>query len=195
MYHTLSLQVRGGGHVDCFTPIYRSESVGQVYLFVITWLYLLYDIIPADMRGKIWLCYDAMCKLTKTRAMKEPLPLPEPYSHMFLRLNKAVDELHIRNHTEEYCLQNLKPSRITDMHPDLTSRNTMSAEQTFVWLARYKRITSSMPRNHHLFFIHRMVTLRNRNTAACYKAGKKPLLPTERNYKFQRNTPEHFWHV
>ena len=56
----------------------------------------------------------------------------------------------------------------------------MAAEQTFVWLSRFKKILCAMPKVHHLFYLHRMVKHRNAYTTACYKYGKKPLLPKAR---------------
>ena len=37
--------------------------------------------------------------------------------------------------------------------------NTMAAEQTFVWLSRFKKILAAMGKTHHLFYLHRMVNL------------------------------------
>ena len=56
----------------------------------------------------------------------------------------------------------------------------MVAEQTFVWLSRFKKILCAMPKVHHLFYLHRMVKHRIAYTTACYKNKKKPLLPKAR---------------
>lgn len=63
-------------------------------------------------------------------------------------------------------------------HPNF---NTMAAEQTFVWLSRFKKILAAMGKTHHLFYLHRMVKIRNRYTELCYRCGRKPLLPTCKN--------------
>ena len=39
--------------------------------------------------------------------------------------------------------------------------NTMSCEQTFACLLRFKKILSAMPQTHHHFYLHRMVQRRN----------------------------------
>ena len=60
-------------------------------------------------------------------------------SEGLLNLNKAINGLHLRNHKNESCHKNYNPSRIAEMYPDLAeSKNTMAAEQTFVWLGRLK---------------------------------------------------------
>ena len=103
-------------------------------------------------------------------------------SEGLLNLNKAIDGLHLRNHKNESRHKNYNPSRIAEMYPDLAeSKNTMAAEQTFVWLGRLKKIMSSMGKTHHLFYLHRMVQRRNRYTSHCYKQKRKPLLPKLRN--------------
>ena len=53
----------------------------------------------------------------------------------------------------------------------------MIAEQTFAWLSRYKKIVCSMDKLHHLFFLHRIVSRRNKYTHLCISTGRKVLLP------------------
>ena len=123
-----------------------------------------------------------MCNLNKLRASKEKLPLPKPFDSMWHVINKCIDGLHIRNHKDKNCQEQYNPSQIGEMHPDLAdTRNTMAAEQTFVWLGRYKKIMLNMGKDHHLFFLHRMISRRNRYTSKCLQKGKSPLLPKVRN--------------
>ena len=152
----------------------RSESPSQVFLMVIRRLYsLLQQIEPSQWKNVI-VCYDNMCHLDCLRAAQRPLPLPHPYNTMWQEVTKIIDSLHITNHKDERCLEKYSPSQVKEDHPHY---NTMVCEQTFVWLSRYKKIVCSMPKNHHLFFIHRMVKRRNRYTERCYALRKKPLLP------------------
>ena len=52
--------------------------------------------------------------------------------------------------------------------------NTMACEQTFVRASRFKTVICSMPRIHHLFFLHRIVKYRNKYTKKCHRLlGKK----------------------
>ena len=142
--------------------------------------------LPVSEHSKIWLAYDNMCQLVRCKASKGPLPLPAPYDNMWSRINKIVDGLHIKNHVDPHCHTDLHPDNIYDMYPELEgTRNTQAAEQTFVWLGRFKKIVCSMPKVHHLFYLHRMVKKRNTYTAKCYKRGKQPLLPSIRNSKSQ----------
>jgi len=119
-----------------------------------------------------------MCQLVRLKAAKALLPLPTPFDAMWLSISKAIDAFHIANHKDKNCHTELHPDNISSMYPEIAkSKNTQAAEQTFVWLGRYKKIVCSMSKTHHLFYLHRMVIKRNRYSAKCYKAGKKPLLP------------------
>ena len=56
--------------------------------------------------------------------------------------------------------------------------NTMTAEETFSWMSRYKKILNSMKKTHFHFVLHRLIKDRNRYTVGCYKEGRKPVLPS-----------------
>ena len=155
-----------------------------ILLAMLDWLYSAIKAVQsAEWRG-IWLAYDNMCQIVKLRVAQNDLPLPTPFNGMFKSINKIVDALHIRNHTQEMCHSDLHPDNIYEMYPELRgTRNTQAAEQTFVWLGRFKKIVSSMNKVHHLFYLHRLVVRRNRYIGKCYRMGKKPLLPSMRNSK------------
>ena len=55
--------------------------------------------------------------------------------------------------------------------------NTESAEQTFVWLGKFKKILNSMNKKKHMFFLYCLVRERNIYTEWCYANGLKPKLP------------------
>jgi hypothetical protein len=79
--------------------------------------------------------------------------------------------------TIKTCQEKYDPRPLKE---EIPNGNTMAAEQTFVWLSRYKKILCAMPKVHHLFYLHRIVKHRNKYTVKCYKNGKKPLLPKAR---------------
>ena len=159
---------------------HRSEAQSPVFIILISWLYLTLRTIPYKAWKGIWLAYDNICNIIKLRAAQEKLPLPDKFTKMWQKV--IVDGLHINNHKHEHCKTALHLDNIYRMYPDLKgTRNTMAAEQTFVWLGRYKKIISSMPKLHHLFFLHRLVKRRNRYNSECYKNHRKPLLPKLRN--------------
>lgn len=91
---------------------------------------------------------------------------------------KVIDSLHIKNHKDEKCHQLYHPDKVHKINENI---NLMCAEQTFVWLSRYKRIMCSMNKTHHLFFLHRLIVLRNEYTKMCHDVGRKPLLPKAKN--------------
>jgi len=60
----------------------------------------------------------------------------------------VIDELHFRNHTDQVCKGKYNPSVISEKHRGVSF---MSAELTFAWLSRFRKILSAMPKTHHLF--------------------------------------------
>ena len=133
--------------------------------------------IPASKWNEVFLAYD-MCHVDGMKVTQRPiLPFPAPYDTMWFKINKLIDSLHINNHKSEECRTKYNPAKVKEKLPDA---NTMAEEQTFTWLSRFKKILCSMPKVHHLFYLHRMVTRRNEYTVRCYQVGKKPVLPKSR---------------
>lgn len=160
-----------------FCLYYRSESAGQVFLFLLAWLFITVEKIQVESWSSLFLAYDNMCQVNRMRVAQAELPLPPPFNKMWLMINKIIDELHIRNHVSQ-CQELMHPKQFGEMYPDLKeTKNTMAAEQTFVWLGRFKKIVCSMPKVHHLFYIHRVVRRRNDYNERYYRLGKKPVLP------------------
>ena len=122
----------------------------------------------------ITLAYDNMCNLDKLKASKSLLPFDPPYDKMWLNVNKIIDVFHFKNHVSPVCKERYCPDDVKRKNPKW---NTQAGEQTFTWLSRFKHIVCSMPKSHHLFYIHRMVIRRNKYTSKCNLQGKKPLLP------------------
>ena len=133
--------------------------------------------IPESQWGDIFLSYDNMCHVDGMNVARKALPFHPPFDNMWLKVNKIIDSLHISNHKSGDCKEKYNPAKLKEKLPD---GNTMAGEQTFTWLSRFKKILCSMPKNHHMFFLHRMVVRRNAYTITCYKNGKKPVLPKAR---------------
>ena len=87
---------------------------------------------------------------------------------------QVIDSFHYKNHTDPECKVKYNPSVVRDKYPNV---NLMCCEQTFIWLSRYKKIVCAMSKNHHLFFLHRIIKRRNEYTEFCHNQGRKPLLP------------------
>jgi len=166
--------VRGGGIIDKWSPIFKSESPSQVFIIVISWLFTILKAMNPLHWSNVYLAYDNMCHLDGLKAARKPLPFSSPWDKAWMSINKIIDKLHIRNHKDTSCKEKYNPSSLKEEIPE---GNTMAAEQTFVWLSRFKKIVCAMPKVHHLFYLHRMVKRRNKYTVNCYKSGKKPLLP------------------
>ena len=100
---------------------------------------------------EVILAYDNMCSLARLNAAKAPLPFPAPLDQMWLKIIKIIDTFHLKNHISESCRCQFSPERVKQQYPDM---NTQVGEQTFTWLYH---ILCSMPKVHHLFYLHRMV--------------------------------------
>ncbi|XP_055345331.1 uncharacterized protein LOC129593153 isoform X2 [Paramacrobiotus metropolitanus] len=171
------------GHIFSFAPIYRAESLGQVYLFIVGALYeLLQDVAPEEWE-KVFICYDNICQLNRLKAAAEPLPFPEPFDQLWSRVSKIVDGLHIQNHKDSKCKEKYHPSLYLKSHPTATERNTMAAEQTFSWLAKYKKQLNAMNKSRQFFFIHRMAVRRNDYLSDCLADNSRPVGGTMRTFK------------
>ena len=73
------------------------------------------------------------------------MPLPGKLKVIWKDLHKITDDLHL----DPRCAQNYLPTSLQD---DISDMNTMSCEQTFAWLSRFKKILCAMPKEHHCFY-------------------------------------------
>ena len=162
-------------------PLYcRSESPTQAFLVMVLWLYRKFKpLLDAGMpeqelvekMSTLIIAYDNMCHVDGMNIAKQPLPFPAPLDNMWMSVQKVIDRLHIRNH-KGACTTTYNPE---DKIPK--EFNTMSAEQTFVWASRLKRIVCAMPRVHQFFYLHRAVKRRNKYTERCHLHNREPVLP------------------
>ena len=97
--------------------------------------------------------------------------------NVFKSINKGVDALHIKNHVGEKC-KTYYPGVIESLRKTFTNSNTETAEQTFAWLSKFKKIMNPMNKKHHHFFLHCLVKERNRYTEWCYKNNISLKLPS-----------------
>ena len=145
-----------------------------MFMITIKWLMEVLSNVPSSEWKDVVIAYDNMCHLDSLKAARNDLPLEAPFNIMWKSVTKIIDDLHIHNHTDPKCLEMYHPLKVRQQHPHY---NLMCAEQTFVWLSRFKKIVSSMNKTHHCFFIHRTVKLRNSYTQVCMQYGRRPLLP------------------
>ena len=66
--------------------------------------------------------YDNMYHLNNLKVARRQLTLSGDLAHLWLDVNKIIDDLHIKNHRDPRCEQYRAPAEI---------ENTMSYEQTF----------------------------------------------------------------
>lgn len=161
----------------CFFCLDRSEGPGQVFVLTIKFLLERLKDVPESEYENFILSYDNMCNLCRLKASQKPLPLPQPYNQMWLKISKIIDSLHIRNHKNPQCMEKYSPEPWKEKFPGL---NTPVAEQTFTWSSRFKKIMCAMPKGRFLFFYHRMVVRRNGYISHCYSKNREPVMPKVR---------------
>ena len=76
----------------------RSEGPAQVFLLVLTWLIAAFGRKRREDWKRITVSYDNMCHLNNLKVARCPLPLPGDLAHIWLEVNKIIDDLHIKNH-------------------------------------------------------------------------------------------------
>ena len=84
------------------------------------------------------MAYDYMCHLDGMKAVPKS---------SWSSVRKMIDSLDILNQKDKSCREKY----------DSSTLNTIAAEQTFVWLSRFPKKLCAMPKEHHLFYLHRMV--------------------------------------
>ena len=117
--------------------MFRSESPSQMFIIIISWLCVILKTINPVNWCKVFLPYDNMCRLDGLRAARQELPWSAPWNNAWMSIQKIIDSLHIRNHKDSPCKENYDPS---SLKKELPKGNTMAAEQTFVWLSRFKKV-------------------------------------------------------
>jgi len=77
----------------------------------------------------------------------------------WMSIAQIIDRLHIRNHNNTSCHEKYNPSSLKEEIPE---GDTMAAEQMFVWLSRFEKTLCTMPKVHHLFYLHCMGKCQNK---------------------------------
>ena len=113
-----------------------------MFLLMLTWLLAAFGDESRDEWKKVILSYDNMCHVDNLKVAKRELPLPGDLKYIWQDITKIIDTLHINNHVDEQCRRKYDPSSVKELNPTF---NTMSCEQTFTWMSRYKKILRSMP--------------------------------------------------
>ena len=167
--------VSGGGVIRSWTPLYKSEGPTQVALIMLRFLHLYFQGKSIEDFTKFFMSYDNICHVDELKLLAKKLDLPVPFDEIWLKINKVIDPLHIKNHSRPKCKELYNPEKVREAFPEA---NLMCAEQTFAWMGRYKKIFNSMTKNHFHFMLHRLIKGRNQYTSNCYKDGRKPLLPS-----------------
>ena len=161
--------VTSGGIIRYWSPLYRSGGTAQVSVCTSKYLELYFS--EYKNIDDSFLFYDNMCNLERLKLWDTDDDNLSSNAKLgvgvFNQINKGVDALHIKNHCRKECKQ-VYPEVLTKSRTLYEKPNTESAEQTFIWLSKFKKILNSMPKRKHLFFLYCLVLERNKYTEWCY---------------------------
>ena len=79
--------VRGGGHIEYFSPLYNSESPTQVALILIAFLCEVLKDVRPELWDRFYISYDNMCNLDRLKLLREHLPLVGSFANICLGVN------------------------------------------------------------------------------------------------------------
>ena len=162
--------VQPSGIIRFWNPIYRSEDPSQVAVTTIKFCFLFVKILKITILSSMFLFYDNMCNLERLKlwscSNKDFSTEARLGVAIFNRINKGVDALHIKNHVRHSCKTEY-PKIIQQLRNTFEKPNTEAAEQTFIWLGKFKKILNSMSKRKHHFYLHCLVKERNEYTQYC----------------------------
>ena len=147
--------VQPTGIIRYWQPLYKSESTSQVAVTTIKFCVLFVKTLYITVLSSIFLFYDNMCNLERMKLWTSDKRKLTSQARLgisiFNRVNKGVDALHIKNHVRHTC-RNEYPKVIEKLRETFKNPNTEAAEQTFIWLGKYKKILNTMDKRKHHFF-------------------------------------------
>lgn len=131
------------GIITGITELYGSESLSQVYIFLV-WL------VKTMLEFPHLLAYDDACHLKKF--VCNPIRCNKTDVAKFIAALKiVVDKMHFCNHVDKWCRRNVNP--YTD--DVFNGINTEACEQTFHFISKYKYATKHMSYGrYNIFMLH-----------------------------------------
>ena len=88
--------VGGGGVIDYWAPLYKSEGPTQVALIFLNYLRLKLQGKTVEDFRKFFFSFDNICHVDELRLLKNPLALPPPEDMLWLEINKVIGLTRVR---------------------------------------------------------------------------------------------------
>ena len=153
--------VRPCGIIANWTEMYTTESLSQVFFFLINTFGRSNDISKVRFLG-----YDRGCSLHPflVNLRKKNAPFSK---YILDNVRVLVDRFHVKNHISTACMPPENPE--CKYHPDLPQFsevrdcNTQCAEQAFSWINKMKNNVRRMGRFKFNFFLYTMIEIYNIN--------------------------------
>lgn len=150
------------GIINGYRELYGCESVRQVILYYCDLLDLTSNKLPK------FFIYDDACHLSKY-LINNKVKEKSTRGQLLSDKRHYVDKLHIKNHTDEWCLNNCDPNKVEE----LKNLNTVVCEQINFWLSRFKYIVKHMNFARYQFFLFIILDMHNKEKIRKQKHEKK----------------------
>ncbi len=147
------------GIIISFSELFGSESLSQVYCFLIK-LYSL-CVLPLS------LAYDDGCHLSKfVKNVKRAATTA--VARVLASLIIVVDRMHFKGHKDKWCKKHMNP----DKYREFDRLNTESCEQTFSWASGYSSMTRHMNYPRYMIFLFSLFDMYNEEKILSHTPSK-----------------------
>ena len=157
--HTIGTLISsfGCGVIPHLDELPLHEGIRCVHASITTFL----GSLPEDVREQLEIhFYDDQCHL-KAFSEKEQVATKTDITQFFANLHKAVDRFHFKSHkkTDVFCQTKCNPDKVMK-EAGISSVNSQSCEQSFVWINQMKQ-TKTMNEARHKHYLLYLVDLHN----------------------------------
>ena len=135
------MAIQGGGFIESWSPLLKSEFPVQVALLMIAFFCLFLPDVPVSDWSSVVLNYDNICNVDRLLMMRKPIPLSGHMSTFWSRITKVINNVHLGNHKRAECQESYNPEKIKNILPDA---NLMICEETYSWCGRYKKVRGNI---------------------------------------------------
>ena len=86
----------GGGIIRKWEVLFGSEGATQAGFLQLKFLMKLLADVEPSLWPEYFLVYDNICQVDQLKLLRDPLPMEDPFSMIWLSVTKAIDDLHDR---------------------------------------------------------------------------------------------------
>ena len=138
--------------VNAFFPMFRSESLGLWYHFLLDWVK---NCNVKQLYPSLKLLYDDVCHFKDYVQKNKRLQLvDDKESALYLAhmVEYYLDRFHVRNHVDECIHKYDIKNQSEQVQKELKNVNTQACEAMYKWLSAFKSITMNMSYSTYIVF-------------------------------------------